>query len=206
MEEERSTLAISFLDVLSCGLGAAILLFLVFSVLPHQGVSQSSGERDLVAGLGAEIRELGVDIDDKDEVRSFNSTVLLKFLVTDTENKGLTAEELDRAVKMRGVTPNLKFKGSSPGDLVARDVFEIVDPVNVATRTICMRISIPGGQARGCKIRFQLKREPSLIGSCHLFVGNTELTSGDDGAINSSRSGGLVVTFNPGLGEKYVAE
>jgi hypothetical protein len=34
---------LSFLDTLSCGLGATVLLFLVFSALPHHGAQASNG-------------------------------------------------------------------------------------------------------------------------------------------------------------------
>lgn len=169
MEEEKSTLATSFLDVLSCGLGAAILLFLVFSVLPHQGVTQSSGQRDLVAGSATEIRELGVLIDDKEEVKSLNSTVLLKFPVTKTENKGLMTEELHRSVEVHGISPNLKPKNTSPDALIAKDVFELIDQSKPEMKLLCMRFTIPGGQTKGRKIRVDVTRDPPLKCLCRTF-------------------------------------
>jgi hypothetical protein len=61
-DEEASTghdptVVMYFLDVLSSGLGASILLFLVFSVLPHFG--DAGGGRQAGAGAGATRGEAG---------------------------------------------------------------------------------------------------------------------------------------------------
>lgn len=48
--EEEDTLALSFLDVLCCGLGATIYLFLVFSVLPHTGEESGASASPAAAG------------------------------------------------------------------------------------------------------------------------------------------------------------
>jgi hypothetical protein len=40
----EDVLSLSFLDVLSCGLGAAIYLFLIFSIMPHLGTSLGASE------------------------------------------------------------------------------------------------------------------------------------------------------------------
>ncbi len=40
--ESEDTLSLSFLDVLSCGLGATTFLFLLFSVMPHLGATSVS--------------------------------------------------------------------------------------------------------------------------------------------------------------------
>jgi len=39
-------LSLSFLDVLSCGLGASILLFFIFAAMPHQGSDATVNYRD----------------------------------------------------------------------------------------------------------------------------------------------------------------
>jgi len=41
-QESEDTLSLSFLDVLSCGLGATTFLFLLFSVMPHLGAMNFS--------------------------------------------------------------------------------------------------------------------------------------------------------------------
>ena len=40
----EDVLSLSFLDVLSCGLGAAIYLFLIFSIMPHLGATLGASE------------------------------------------------------------------------------------------------------------------------------------------------------------------
>lgn len=47
MAQQRGELGLSFIDVLSCGLGAMILLFLVFSVLSHRGSPDSASDSGL---------------------------------------------------------------------------------------------------------------------------------------------------------------
>lgn len=60
----EDTLSLSFLDVLSCGLGAAIYLFLIFSVMPHVGQT-GAGERtsSKLTGKGTVSRSVGAKID-----------------------------------------------------------------------------------------------------------------------------------------------
>jgi hypothetical protein len=43
----KETYMLSFVDVLSCGLGAAVLLFLVYSALPHHVEGDAEGGRNL---------------------------------------------------------------------------------------------------------------------------------------------------------------
>lgn len=52
-EQEDDFLSLSFLDVLSCGLGASILLFIIFAAMPHQGSDATVNYRD---GGGADDR------------------------------------------------------------------------------------------------------------------------------------------------------
>jgi hypothetical protein len=50
-DEEEDALALSFLDVLCCGLGATIYLFLLFSIMPHLGSSgRDAGQK---TGIGS---------------------------------------------------------------------------------------------------------------------------------------------------------
>lgn len=41
MTEQRDIFSVAFLDVLSCALGATVILFLVFAVLDHEGARES---------------------------------------------------------------------------------------------------------------------------------------------------------------------
>ena len=54
---EGDNLALSFLDVLSCGLGSTIALFLILSVLPHVGSDKPGASA--VAGSAEELRNAG---------------------------------------------------------------------------------------------------------------------------------------------------
>ncbi len=69
---QRSTedvLSLSFLDVLCCGLGAAIYLFLVFSVMPHVGMAGTPDTpQDLLAGRDTRAAQVGVRLDIVDPV------------------------------------------------------------------------------------------------------------------------------------------
>jgi hypothetical protein len=44
LPRSEDVLTISFLDVLSCGFGAAIYLFLVFSIMPHSGTQTGASQ------------------------------------------------------------------------------------------------------------------------------------------------------------------
>lgn len=65
----EDTLALSFLDVLSCGLGGAICLFLIFSVMPHVGHT-GAGEsiQTKVTGQDARAQTVGAKFDDWEDV------------------------------------------------------------------------------------------------------------------------------------------
>lgn len=54
---EQNSLSLSFLDVLSCSLGASILLFLIFSTLEHEGARDSQAQTGLP--LEAKAAQLG---------------------------------------------------------------------------------------------------------------------------------------------------
>lgn len=65
----EDTLALSFLDVLSCGLGAGICLFLIFSAMPHIGQTGSGlNLQSDVLGQDAIARNVGAKFNDWDEV------------------------------------------------------------------------------------------------------------------------------------------
>jgi hypothetical protein len=51
------TLSLSFIDVLSCGLGGAILLFLIFAIMPHIGAA--SQLTDAGGGSAASLSPIG---------------------------------------------------------------------------------------------------------------------------------------------------
>lgn len=54
------TLSLSFLDVMSCGLGASIILFMVFSVMPHHGqIGSGKQEQALNTVSALESRPVG---------------------------------------------------------------------------------------------------------------------------------------------------
>lgn len=66
---DEDVLSLSFLDVLCCGLGAAIYLFLVFSVMPHIGVAGLPETTQLPSGgIDAVNRRAGVRLDTFDPV------------------------------------------------------------------------------------------------------------------------------------------
>jgi hypothetical protein len=78
----EDTLSLSFLDVLSCGLGAAIYLFLIFSVMPHVGQT-GAGERtpSQLTGKGTVSRSVGAKIDGwNDIVKNAPIEILVTFI------------------------------------------------------------------------------------------------------------------------------
>jgi len=75
---DDDTLQLSFLDVLSCGLGASIALFLAYSVLPHLGtvgVRSADPGHNSVAGMRA-----GVEDPEAEVARNAVAWMQVKFL------------------------------------------------------------------------------------------------------------------------------
>ena len=99
MSAQRNELNLAFVDTLSCGLGAMIMLFVIFSVLPHLGTTASpsypeqAGDRVPPVGVvesgdvvGPEVyalsvtvmspgEEVGLRSNDPERVRVFRASV-----------------------------------------------------------------------------------------------------------------------------------
>lgn len=173
MQEEKSTLATSFLDVLSCGLGAAILLFLVFSVLPHQGLTPTGGPRDSVAGSATSLTEIGLRMRENLKVKSADVAIAIMFPVggDPNVNLGITLDELRTMISFEGVVPMIpaSVRAASMGEFVPEDAsaeFSTVSDENNGQPTFFLvRRSIPGGQKKGEVILVKIKRATAFSGT-----------------------------------------
>lgn len=96
MSEQRDVVSVAFLDVLSCALGATVILFLVFAVLDHQGARESQLDD-------------GIDLDDPvlattDSVDSDVETPALFMIDLQVSQAGLTSPTED-AIFVEGALP-----------------------------------------------------------------------------------------------------
>lgn len=107
----KDNLALSFLDVLSCGLGGAVCLFLIFSVMPHIG--QAGGQaRSTGNFVGNEAgRPVGAKfVDLKDQVQ--NSVISLSVKVRGPANA------LAKAVEFRNLPRQTVFSERGANNLI----------------------------------------------------------------------------------------
>lgn len=91
-DDATSPLVASFIDVLSCGLGGAVLLFLIFSVMPHKGVTSRTDASDLKAGTANELRERGAVLKD------FKDKVERAITIIELELQGLSPENIEAGI------------------------------------------------------------------------------------------------------------
>lgn len=107
----KDNLALSFLDVLSCGLGGAVCLFLIFSVMPHIG--QAGGQASSTGNfVGKEAgRPVGAKfVDLKDQVQ--NSVISVSVKVRGP------ADSLANAVEFRNLPRRTVFSERSANNLI----------------------------------------------------------------------------------------
>lgn len=79
--QAQDTLGLSFLDVLSCGLGASIYLFLVFSVMPHSGQANAATQSpEARSGSEAQARRLGARFDYTDAIRQSDFQIEIRVM------------------------------------------------------------------------------------------------------------------------------
>lgn len=136
-DASADVMAMSFLDVLSCGLGGAICLFLVFSVLPHSGDqssvvgSQGSASKQ-TAFLGARFRDFSdvvrnahVVIEIRSDKRVANDAIHIiglrpmqkKFISTSNAGMGsLTTIQIPNGVDPRRVL-RITYEGALRGEV-----------------------------------------------------------------------------------------
>lgn len=163
--EPESTLALSFLDTLSCGLGGAIALFMVFIVMPHQGQTPT-GLANNTKGDAFDIRASGLVDPNAIKSKFATTMVTIKFSSISTWHdlqSGQTAKEwIETNVVINGIEPMQRVKANSPPE---KSYFEDNDLVGI-------RLMIPGGQRVGKNIFIRIP--PSSVVrtvSIQVFVG-----------------------------------
>lgn len=102
--EDDDTLGLSFLDVLCCGLGAAIALFLIFSVLEHSGVVGAMNVSQTVLGEDQVLATIGEVYPDLEE-RVANSVFqcVIRFEVNEGTPQPIPRHALSLRRPVRGM-------------------------------------------------------------------------------------------------------
>lgn len=165
----KSGALLSLIDVISCGLGAAVLLFLIYSALPHHETEDPSGQRQQQGSSAAPRRATGA--------------------VTPRAGKGNTVGL--RVVEVRGVDPAQVVQGSWAPLSSTKDC----EQFRMVTRgAVAFVLSCPTGFDPGVRLSFE---SPSVVaGTARVRAlaadGNEVQPSGAD---FSACGGGLSVVF-----------
>lgn len=110
---QGDTLSLSFLDVLSCGLGAAIYLFLLFSVMPHVGqVGAGQRSRASAEGTDAIAREVGARFENWDDIVKNAASVIHLRIVASQPN----AINVDDRISFTGLPRSVVAKPQPTAD------------------------------------------------------------------------------------------
>lgn len=144
-----------FLDVLSSGLGAAVLLFMIFAVLPHYGESGAQKAQGETAADSA--ADLGGPEGAVNELDQLAGKSVVTFFV---EVKSLGGKTL---------TPNAWSWGGvkvKPGEIDIVPEVNVTDPSVVRVRVMCRKGISPSSKVvftltdkEFCKAPFQVKAE-----------------------------------------------
>lgn len=101
----EDSLSLSFLDVLSCGLGAAIYLFLIFSVMPHIGqAGAGTSAKSEALGHDANAGTVGAKFDNwHDVVANAPITIIVSVKKRSDDAAVASPPVLEDAISFRGL-------------------------------------------------------------------------------------------------------
>jgi len=105
-DEEEDVLGLSFIDVLSCSLGGAIFLFLIFAVMPH--FQERGGAADSGTGAYGTAQQAGLPLPgDPAKVM----TVMIQVTLSHTQSLGIDAGNHAWEGLPEEITPHFESRG-----------------------------------------------------------------------------------------------
>lgn len=153
----EDTLSLSFLDVLSCGLGAAIYLFLIFSVMPHIGqAGAGTSARSEALGHDASAGTIGAKFDNwHDIVANAPITIIVSLKKRGDDAAAVLPPVLEDAVSFRGLPRSARSYHKGTPDSAIQEWVVMLEqglrPADKEIACIVTRENTMGG--RNCSVR-----------------------------------------------------